>query len=323
MQFLKKNYLKNKMVILTGGAGLIGSNILKALNKQGENDIVVVDNLNSEIKKKNLLHSIYNKYYDKKDFLKELDALQGVSLIIHQGACSSTTETNEVYLKENNVEYSKTLLHFAIKKNIPFIYASSASVYGDGKLGFDDNSNDYFPINGYANSKLTFDKYVTTIIENEKPTNKIIGLRYFNVYGFGEAHKLHMSSVLYKFYQSYLNGNKEIELFEGSDKILRDFITVDDVVKVNLFCIKNLKNGIYNVGTGNAASFQNLANAFVHYFSDASIKYIDFPEILKNKYQYFTLAKMDKLRAQGFLYNFETLEIGVANYLNKLIHNGN
>jgi ADP-L-glycero-D-manno-heptose 6-epimerase len=312
------------MIILTGGAGLIGSNILQALNDKGITNIVVVDNLNHPAKNENLNKKKFTTFCDKTTFLNELDSLTNVEAIIHQGACSSTTETNEKYLQQNNVDYSISLLKYAIKKNIPFIYASSASVYGDGKLGFDDNSNDYFPINGYANSKLIFDKYVTTIIENEKPTNKIIGLRYFNVYGYGEAHKQHMSSVLYKFYQSYSNNNKVIELFEGSDKILRDFITVDDVVKANLFSINNnITNGIYNIGTGKAVSFQALANAFTNYFEDAIIKYIPFPKILEDKYQYFTEAKINKITNQGFLHNYETVEIGVANYLKKLMNNAN
>ncbi len=311
------------MIVLTGGAGLIGNNILQALNENGNTDILVVDNLNHPAKNENLNKKKFTTFCDKVTFLNELNSLANIEAIIHQGACSSTTETDENYLQKNNVEYSKTLLHYAIKKYIPFVYASSASVYGNGEFGFDDYSNDYFPINGYANSKLTFDKYVTNILENEKPNNKIIGLRYFNVFGYGEAHKMHMSSVLYKFYQSYLNNNKVIELFEGSDKILRDFITVDDVVKANLFCLdNNVSNGIYNIGTGKAVSFQTLANGFVNYYKDAIIKYIPFPEILKNKYQYFTEAKIDKIKKEGFLHKYETIEIGVKNYLKKLNNNG-
>jgi ADP-L-glycero-D-manno-heptose 6-epimerase len=309
------------MIIVTGGAGLIGATIVRELNANGITEITIVDNLNSDIKKENLKGLHYQHYFDKKEFLQVLLQLNHITAILHQGACSSTTETDEVYLKANNVEYSKTLLAYSIQKDIPFIYASSASVYGDGKRGFDDNSNDYFPINGYAHSKLEFDQYVTELLTTETPSNKIIGLRYFNVYGYGEAHKVHMSSVVYKFYQSYLQ-NKEICVFEGSDKILRDFITVDDVVAVNRFCLEQtVSNGIYNVGTGKAASFYDLALAFQQQFPDAQIKDIAFPEILRNRYQFFTEAPMQKLRTAGYTKAFETIQVGVQNYIHKLIQN--
>jgi ADP-L-glycero-D-manno-heptose 6-epimerase len=271
------------MIIITGAAGFIGSNILKALNAKGISDILIVDHLTSKLKQDNLNNTQYTTYIDKAEFLNMLPTLENVTAIIHQGACSSTTETDIDYLQKNNIDYSKTLLHYSIEKNIPFLYASSAAVYGDGKLGFDDASNDYYPINAYGNSKLVFDKYVAEIFETQKPKNKIIGFRYFNVYGHGEAHKNEMSSVVYKFYQSYLQ-NKEIKLFEGSDKILRDFIHIDDIVKVNLFCLENeIENNIYNVGTGKASSFLALAQAFQKAFPDSQLITMPFPEILKEK----------------------------------------
>ncbi len=310
------------MILLTGGAGFIGFNILQQLNAVGHQDIIVVDHVNHLSKVKNLSASTLHSYYDKNEFLNILQSFNNITAILHQGACSSTTETDENYLQKNNVEFSKTLLHYAIEKNIPFIYASSASVYGNGEKGFDDYSNEYNPINGYANSKLVFDQYVQHIIDTKQHKNTIIGLRYFNVYGFGETHKLHMTSVIYKFYQSYLN-NKILELFEGSDKILRDFIHIDDVVKVNMFFLQknNMAHcGIYNVGTGKASSFEALALAFQKKYDDAHISYIPFPEVLKGKYQFFTEAKIDKLRKAGYQEIFQNIEQGVTIYLNKLIN---
>ncbi len=306
------------MIIVTGGAGLIGSAIIKALNKQGETNIIVVDNLNHEEKKNNLATLKYKLYYDKLVFLEQLKNLERITAILHQGACSSTTETDENYLQQNNIDYSIALLNYSIEKNIPFIYASSASVYGNGQKGFDDYSNDYEPINGYAKSKLAVDVIATQIIDQQKPKNKIIGLRYFNVYGNGEAHKQHMSSVVYKFYQAYLQ-TQPIQLFEGSNKILRDFISVEDIVNVNIFCLnQTIESGIYNVGTGKAASFADLASCFTNEYNNAMIEEIPFPEHLKNKYQYFTEAKMDKLKNQGYSKEFLTINQGVQLYLQQL-----
>jgi ADP-L-glycero-D-manno-heptose 6-epimerase len=311
------------MILLTGGAGFIGFNILEQLNASGNTNVIVVDHINHLNKIKNLSNCKVSNYYDKNEFLSLLPSLDTITAILHQGACSSTTETNETYLQQNNVEFSKILLHYAIEKNIPFIYASSASVYGNGEKGFDDYSNDYNPINGYANSKLVFDQYVQHVIDTKQHQNLIIGLRYFNVYGFGETHKLHMTSVIYKFYQSYLK-TKTLELFEGSDKIVRDFIHVDDVVKVNIFFLQKnnmAQSAIYNVGTGKASSFQTLALAFQKKYTDVLISYIPFPEILKGKYQFLTEAKMDKLRKVGYNDEFQNIEQGVTIYLNKLINN--
>ncbi len=306
------------MIVVTGGAGMIGFNLVQKLNEQGVTDIIIVDHINHRAKQQNLDRLKYTAYFDKAAFLAQLNQLPKIETIYHQGACSSTTETDWAYLTQNNIEYSKHLLDFAIAKSINFVYASSASVYGNGEKGFDDESNDYQPINGYAQSKLDFDKYVNDLLVNAKLTTKIIGLRYFNVYGYGEAHKQHMSSVLYKFYQTYKQG-AALQLFEGSNKILRDFITVDDIVRVNLFCAQsNVANGIYNLGTGKASSFQDLATAFQNKFTDAKIEEIAFPEILKGKYQYFTEAKMDKLLSQGLNFDFEQVQQGVSNYLNKL-----
>jgi ADP-L-glycero-D-manno-heptose 6-epimerase len=306
------------MIVVTGGAGLIGFNIVQALNQQGISNIIIVDNINHEEKKKNLAQLKYELYFDKSEFLNQLQSLKNITTIFHQGACSSTTETNIEYLQQNNVTYSKTLLDYAVNNNCAFIYASSASVYGNGDNGFDDTSNDYFPINGYAQSKLDFDLYVTKLLNEKEIKSRIIGLRYFNVYGYGEAHKMHMSSVIYKFYKTYKQGNP-IELFEGSDLIRRDFISVDDVVKINLTCAQQpIENGIYNVGTGKAASFQDLADAFVSFHKNAIIKYIPFPEHLKGKYQYFTQAKMDKWNKQNNGFVFQDINTGVYNYLKKL-----
>ncbi len=306
-------------IILTGAAGLIGSNLLAALNKAGYNNIIIVDNLNHAAKNENLKHKKYVQYYHKNIFLQVLPTLTHITAIIHQGACSSTTEADVAYLNTNNVDYSKALLHYAIQHSIPYIYASSAAVYGNGTLGFSDASNAYLPINGYAHSKLEFDKYVSTLLPTT--TAPIIGFRYFNVYGHGEAHKLSMSSVVYKFYESYLH-NKTIQLFQGSDAILRDFVIVHDVVTVNMHALLHqLPSGIYNVGTGHAESFVAVANAFAQHYKDAVIEYIPFPTILKNKYQYYTQANISKLTAAGYTQPFSNVASGVAHYLTQLQHN--
>jgi ADP-L-glycero-D-manno-heptose 6-epimerase len=310
----------NGFIVLTGGAGFIGANILHKLNQLGLSNIIVVDNLKNPAKIKNITSASYVAYYDKAQFLAVLPTLTNIKLILHQGACSSTTETDIEYLNKNNVEFSKTLLHYAINNSIDFVFASSASVYGNGESGFSDLHNDYTPINDYARSKLVFDQYVTKLLQQNPVQSKVIGLRYFNVFGFREAHKEEMSSVVNKFFLSY-QANKTIRLFEGSNNILRDFIYVDDIVNINIFCMSQaIANGIYNAGTGKAQSFQDLANAFTKYYKDTIIEYTPFPEHLKGKYQFFTEAIMNKLHDAGYANQFITLDAAVHNYL-KLLEN--
>ena len=305
------------MIVVTGGAGFIGSNIVKALNEQGIEDIIVVDNLGSTQKHRNLNGMHIADFIHKSDLHKHLDRLKGADAIFHEGACSSTTESDGVYMMENNYEYSKMLLHFAIDNEIPFLYASSASVYGDGDNGFTEDRNCEYPLNVYAYSKFQFDNYVRSIFKKGMPKSQVLGLRYFNVYGFQENHKGSMASVPFHFFNQ-VNTEGKMKLFEGSDKFFRDFIFVEDVVKVNMFFYKTAKSGIFNCGTGVERSFTDIAKKFQELSPGAVMETIPFPEHLKGKYQEFTKADTTALRAAGYEEKFYTLEEGVEKYYNKL-----
>nr|WP_319400468.1 ADP-glyceromanno-heptose 6-epimerase [uncultured Carboxylicivirga sp.] len=304
------------MIIVTGGAGFIGSNIIKGLNQAGITDILVVDNLAQTQKYLNLNKLDFSDYVDKKEFLNRLPSYSNVEAIIHQGACSATTELDANYLIENNYEYSKTLLHYSLDNKIPFIYASSASVYGNGENGFVENPECEYPLNGYAFSKFIFDKYVRKNVDFSKDS-KVVGLRYFNVYGYQENHKGSMASVPFHFFNQ-ANENGEIKIFEGSEGFLRDFIFIEDVVKVVLFFLKDGQSGIYNCGTGNERSFLDMANIFVEKYGECKITTIPFPEHLKGKYQAFTKANTDNLREAGYTNSFTSLEEGMEKYLSVL-----
>jgi ADP-L-glycero-D-manno-heptose 6-epimerase len=310
------------MILLTGGAGFIGSNILHALNQQGRSDILVTDNLTNAAKHLNLNNCRFNDYLDKEDLLLQLHKLEGIEMVIHQGACSATTETDGRYMMANNYTYSKTLLHYCIEKSIPFVYASSAAVYGDGKKGFTDTHDDYFPLNVYGYSKLLFDRYVRNMIKKKELTIPVTGLRYFNVYGSQENHKGDMASVIYKMYRQAESG-QPITLFEGSDKIYRDFISVEDVVNVVLhFCEQQKGQDIYNCGTGIERSFGDMARIFLQLHPAAQLNMVAFPKHLEEKYQYFTRAEAGTLREAGYTEAFSTLEEGIARYY-KLLSQSN
>jgi ADP-L-glycero-D-manno-heptose 6-epimerase len=301
------------MILLTGGAGFIGSNVLGHLNQKGVTDILVCDNLTNGAKHLNLNNKTFSDYIDKNDLLAQLHNLPVPEYVLHQGACSATTEPNGQYLMKNNYEYSKILLHYCMAKKIPFIYASSASVYGDGKKGFDDAHDGYEPLNGYGYSKIIFDRYVRRLMNEGRISIPVTGLRYFNVYGNGEAHKGDMASVMHKF-NGTLQQGRSLQLFEGSDAIFRDFIAVQDVVNVIEFFMgrSNTATGIYNCGTGLQRSFQDIATVFTAHYPQAKVDYIPFPEHLKNKYQYFTLANISALQKAGYRQPFLSLEAGMA-----------
>jgi ADP-L-glycero-D-manno-heptose 6-epimerase len=306
------------MIIVTGGAGFIGSNIVKGLNNIGHTDILIVDNLAQTQKYLNMNSLKFSDYIDKQDFLEQLSSLQNVEAIIHQGACSATTELDANYLIRNNYEYSKTLLDYSLENKIPFIYASSASVYGEGDNGFTEKPECEYPLNGYAFSKYIFDNYVRQNVdfENDSP---VVGLRYFNVYGYQENHKGSMASVPFHFFNQ-ANTNGEINVFEGSENFLRDFIFIEDVVKVVLFFLEAGKSGIFNCGTGNERSFMDMANIFVELKQNCTINTIPFPEHLKGKYQAFTKADTEQLRAIGYKNEFLSLEEGMKKYLEQLVN---
>ncbi len=324
------------MIIVTGGAGFIGSNLVYKLNKNGIYDIIIVDNLKNSSKQRNLNALKFIDFIDKEDFIENLSSFKKSELIFHQGACSNTMETDGKYMMKNNYEYSKKILHHCIDNKIRLIYASSASVYGNGKNGFKEEFSCEYPLNIYAFSKYIFDNYVRIYFEKNnynKYTNKsekylknkkqlqIVGLRYFNVYGPGENHKNTMASTVYHFFNQ-IKKEKKIKLFEGSNNFLRDFVYIDDIVDINLFFLNNPdKSGIYNCGTGEAKSFLNIAQILKDIYPFSEIEYIPFPQLLKDKYQTFTSADLTRLHEIGYNKNFTSLKVGVSKYIEYLEKN--
>lgn len=309
------------MIVVTGAAGFIGSNLVKALNDMGRNDIIAVDDLTDGTKMFNLADCEIADYLDKDQFLEQIIAgkFDGkIEVIFHQGACSSTTEWDGKFMMNNNYEYSKTLLQFCDKTKCQYIYASSASVYG-GSEKFIEQRDLEKPLNVYAYSKFLFDQYV----RQQKPNCQVAGLRYFNVYGPREQHKGGMASVAFHF-NNQLNANGICRLFEGVDgyengQQLRDFVYVEDVVKVNLWLWQNPEvSGIFNCGTGQAQSFNDVANAVIAHHGKGAVEYIPFPDKLKGAYQSYTQADLTKLRAAGYTAEFKTVEQAVPEYLSWL-----
>jgi len=312
------------MIVVTGGAGFIGANFVRALNKNNIKDIIIVDNLESNIlKKKNLNHLKFSKYYDKYSFInliKNAKINPDINFFFHLGACSSTTNFDKQYLKKNNYEYSKILFNWCNDNKIPFIYASSASVYGDTLI--EAKETDLMnPLNPYAESKKMFDQFVLKNLN--KSNTPIIGLRYFNVYGPYEAHKQNMTSPIYKFYQQLITSNK-VNIFDSYNGFnrgehSRDFIHVDDCVKIKLWFMNNLKSGIYNIGTGKSITFLDIAKKILQRRNNiGTINFINFPEILKNSYQCFTKANNLKLTKAGYNKKFINIDEGINSYINFL-----
>ena len=312
-----------KKFILTGGAGFIGSCILRTLNDCGISDITVVDHIASTQKWKNLSNKQYSEYVHKDQFLERLKSgeFKHVDAVIHMGACSSTTENDFDYLWMNNVEYSKQLWDFCTDNGIPFIYASSAATYGDGKEGFDDQKDisSLRPLNGYGYSKQVFDLWT---LRQEKKPPQVVGLKFFNVYGPNEYCKGSMASMVYHGYRQMKEDGK-IRLFKSEDYHYvdggqeRDFVYVKDVCKVIRFFLEHPEcSGIYNVGTGRAQTFAELASAvFYALGKEPVIEYIDMPEELKEKYQYHTQAEITKLRNVGYTEPFMDVKEGVKDYV--------
>ncbi len=315
------------MIIVTGGAGFIGSNIVKALNAQGHTDILVVDDLTDGTKFRNLADLVIADYQDKDVFrqrvVNDQRALEGVEAVFHQGACSATTEWNGQYMMDNNYTYSQELLAACQRLNIPFFYASSASVYGDGPVFSEGLANEK-PLNVYGYSKFLFDQHVRRVLP--KATAPIVGFRYFNVYGPREQHKGSMASVAFHLHQQILKGENP-KLFGAYDGYeaggqSRDFIFVEDVVKVNLWAWQQGVSGIYNLGTGRAQPFRDIAEAVIVYHGKGEITYVDFPEHLKGRYQSFTQADMSTLRAAGYTDAFADVATGTKAYLTWLTEQG-
>lgn len=307
------------MIIVTGGAGMIGSNIVAALNAEGVSDILVVDDLNDGHKIANLADLAIADYLDKDDFLPRLEAggLGRIEAVFHQGACSTTTEWNGRFMMEVNYAYSKRLLHACLNLRVPFLYASSASVYGGG-ADFREEPECERPLNVYAYSKKLFDDYVRRTVFGTGHS-QVAGLRYFNVYGPREAHKGTMASVAFHLFNQVGRGENP-KLFGAHDGFgpgeqSRDFIHVGDVADVNLWLWKRGVSGLFNCGTGRAQPFRTIADTVIAELGRGSIEFIDFPDHLKGSYQSFTQADMSRLRAAGYNGTFRSVENGVKDYV--------
>lgn len=309
------------MIVVTGGAGFVGSNLVWELNKAGRSDVVVVDNLTDAHKFKNLVGADIADYIDKEDFLAMVQGrsseLDRVELISHQGACTSTTESDGRYMMKNNHEYSKALLEFCLERQVPLIYASSAAVYGGGAVFGEDPANEA-PLNVYGFSKLLFDLHVRKVLPTAK--SQIVGLRYFNVFGPREAHKGPMASMVLQLDDQVAASGKArlfgpTEGYEAGEQ-LRDFVYVQDVVDVNLWFMANPdKSGIFNCGTGASRSFNDLAGEVLRSRGEGELEYIPFPESLEGKYQSYTQADLTQLRGVGYEAGFTSLEDGIQEYL--------
>ncbi|MBB1485743.1 ADP-glyceromanno-heptose 6-epimerase [Oceanospirillum sediminis] len=316
------------MIVVTGGAGFIGSNIVKSLNEQGRTDILVVDNLSDGRKFYNISDCDIADYMDKDDFLSQVqntpESLPDIEVIFHEGACSSTTEWDGRFMMHNNYDYSKALLHFCLGRKIPFLYASSASVYGGSDV-FKEAREFEKPLNVYGYSKWQFDQYVRSIEHTFE--SQVTGFRYFNVYGPREQHKGSMASVAFHF-NNQLKESGVCKLFGGTDGYAdgeqrRDFVFVQDLVKVKLWFWQNPdKSGIFNLGTGRCQSFNDVADAVLAWHNNSGQsghkEYIPFPEHLKGAYQSFTEADISALREAGYDQPFATVAEGVRQYLDWL-----
>jgi len=329
------------MIVVTGAAGFIGSNLVKALNDRGDDDIIAVDNLTRGDKFRNLVDCRIADYLDKEEFLRKLGAgaYDGeLNAVLHQGACSDTMESNGRYMIENNYRYSAELLDFCQAEEVPFIYASSASVYGSGSVFREDPANER-PLNVYGYSKLLFDNLVRR--RWGENTTQVVGLRYFNVYGPREMHKGRMASVAFHFFSQYYAEGR-VRLFEGSGGFdageqRRDFVSVHDVVSVNLYFLDHPQHsGIFNLGTGRAQSFNEVAAATINAVRESKgeerlgleqmraqglIEYTAFPAGLKEKYQSYTQADIERLRRVAYASPLLRVEQGVGRYVKWLLEN--
>ena len=326
-------------IIVTGGAGFIGSNIVKALNARGHSDIMVVDNLTRADKFLNLTDCDISDYIDKIEFRQRLQTgrLPAVDAILHEGACSDTMEHNGVYMMDNNYRYTMDVLEFAQSQRVPLLYASSAAVYG-GSTQFVESREVEAPLNVYGYSKFLFDQVLRRRL-HQGLTAPVVGFRYFNVYGQREQHKGRMASVAFHNFNQFKEGGS-VKLFGGWDGHAdgcqqRDFVSVEDVVSVNMhFLEKHGPSGVYNLGSGRAQTFNDVALTVLNTLrtekGDARLSlqaaveqgflsYTPFPDALKGKYQSFTQADLTQLRAAGYDKPFFTVEQGVERYVKALL----
>lgn len=317
------------MIIVTGGAGFIGSAIIAALNKRHITDILVVDEQGKD-KCKNLVNLSFTDYAEKADFLRTVAEKKigaGLEAVFHMGACSDTTETDAEYLKKNNHQYTMVLAQWATDANVRFIYASSAATYGDGSNGFSDDEKkieQLHPLNLYGNSKQVFDLWA----REKGLLKKIVGLKYFNVFGPNEYHKGNMRSFILKAFEQ-INATGKVRLFKSHNRdyadgeYKRDFLYINDAVDMTLFFYDNPNiNGLFNIGAGKARTWNDLVKAvFAAMDKSVNIEYIEMPDSIRNQYQYFTQADMTKLRKAGYKKQITALEDAIKDYVQNYLQN--
>ncbi|MBC8305927.1 MAG: ADP-glyceromanno-heptose 6-epimerase [Pelagibacterales bacterium] len=302
-----------KKIIITGGAGFIGSNLVRKFNEKGMTDILIVDNVkDNKEKKKNLERLDFVQIISKEYFMNDLNNYKEISHIFHQGACSDTMNHDVEFMMNNNFEYSKKILFHSLNYNINFIFASSGSVYGKGSDGFKEKSECEKPLNIYAKSKLEVDLLIRDVLTQDI-SSQVLSLRYFNVYGYPEIHKGRMASVPLHFFNQ-LKYKGKIKIFEGSENFKRDFIYIEDVLNIIDYFYENKYSGIYNAGTGEVNSFQKMAVLTKKMYPEIQIEVIPFPNNLKKHYQKFTQADTSQLFSTGFSEPFTTFEKGIENY---------
>ena len=315
------------MIVITGGAGFIGSAIAWRLNTKNKNDLIIVDELGHDEKWKNLVGLNFQDFINKDEFINKINSGFNfrIDAIIHMGANSSTTEKDADHLLSNNYEYTKKLSSFCLEKNIRFIYASSAATYGDGSLGFKDDEKicqSLKPLNMYGYSKNLFDTWAI----KQGIIDKIVGVKYFNVFGPNEYHKGDMRSVVHKAFEQIVSTGK-VKLFKSKNsnykdgEQMRDFIYVKDAVDMTLFFLDNKdKNGIYNIGSGKARTWNDLVTSLFNALGKpVNIEYIELPPHLADKYQYFTEARLEKIKKAGYSNPISSLEDGVTDYVKNFL----
>jgi ADP-L-glycero-D-manno-heptose 6-epimerase len=312
--------MSNRKIIVTGGAGFIGSAIVWRLNEMGMDDILVVDRMDETDKWKNLAPLKFADYIDADDFIDDPGDFTQAEAILHLGACSSTTETDSDYMFRNNYEYTRDLAEFAVANGIRFIYASSAATYGDGSAGMEDGHEDLCklrPLNVYGYSKHMFDQYAA----RNGMFESIVGLKYFNVFGPNENHKGDMRSLVSKAFDQ-IRGTGKLQLFKSADpnfadgEFGRDFVYIKDAVDMTLYFLENKAGGLFNVGSGQMNTWNQLASAiFIALEQEKNVEFVEMPLHLRDRYQYHTQADLSSIRAAGYTTNTTDLKAAVEDYV--------